>query len=373
MDLAPWLRGFASELKPASKNGNPQSLFLDEQRFRLEIARERMRTDRNGSPLAILMLELAADRATPADLQFLARVLQRRLRLTDAVGLLSKRRVGVLLPDTTKKGAWKLASDVCDAYPLGKGRPDCEVYVYPSDRHEEPSTNGHAETNGFGPVTQREDQRVAGAVSPEVEQLFECRMPAWKRAIDLLGASLGLVLMAPLFLLVALAIKLTSRGPVFYMQEREGLGGRRFRIMKFRTMRMDADRFQASLRRYSEQDGPAFKMSRDPRTTWIGRWLRRTSLDELPQLWNVLRGEMSLVGPRPLPTSESLQCTPWQRQRLRVTPGLTCIWQSCGQKTVSFDDWMRMDLQYVRRRSLGFDLRLLLMTAPSIVLNRRQR
>jgi lipopolysaccharide/colanic/teichoic acid biosynthesis glycosyltransferase len=130
---------------------------------------------------------------------------------------------------------------------------------------------------------------------------------------------------------------------------------------------------QSALLHHSEQDGPAFKMRDDPRTTWIGRWLRRTSLDELPQFWNVLCGEMSLVGPRPLPTLESLECLPWQRQRLWVVPGMTCIWQVRGRNTVTFDQWMRMDLQYSRRRSLLRDLQLIIATAPSIVLKRGPR
>ena len=144
-------------------------------------------------------------------------------------------------------------------------------------------------------------------------------------------------------------------------------------MYKFRTMRAGAEQFQAVLRSRSDQDGPAFKMRHDPRTTRIGHWLRVTSLDELPQLWNVLRGDMSLVGPRPLPTAESLECKPWQRQRLWVVPGMTCIWQVRGRSTVSFDQWMRMDLQYIRRRSLLYDVGLLLRTAPALLLQRGPR
>jgi lipopolysaccharide/colanic/teichoic acid biosynthesis glycosyltransferase len=214
---------------------------------------------------------------------------------------------------------------------------------------------------------------VGESSSATVEAVFANPTPAWKRTIDVAGAAVGLTLSMPLLLVIAIAVKLTSRGPVFYSQEREGLGGRRFRIYKVRTMRLDADRQQAALRSCSEQDGPAFKMRNDPRTTWLGRWLRLTSLDELPQFWNVIRGEMSLVGPRPLPTGESLECSSWQRQRLTVVPGMTCIWQVRGRSTVSFDQWMRMDLQYVRRRSLTFDARLLLNTAPAIVFQRGPR
>jgi lipopolysaccharide/colanic/teichoic acid biosynthesis glycosyltransferase len=138
-------------------------------------------------------------------------------------------------------------------------------------------------------------------------------------------------------------------------------------------MRMGADQDQSALREYSVQDGPAFKMANDPRTTWVGRVLRATSLDELPQFFNVLRGDMSLVGPRPLPIHESIQCTPWQRRRLSVVPGMTCIWQVSGRSRVSFEEWMRMDLEYVRRRSLLCDMSLLLSTAPSVVVSRGPR
>jgi lipopolysaccharide/colanic/teichoic acid biosynthesis glycosyltransferase len=144
-------------------------------------------------------------------------------------------------------------------------------------------------------------------------------------------------------------------------------------MYKLRTMRTDAEQRQAEYRSFSEQDGPAFKMTNDPRTTWIGRWLRATSIDELPQLWNVLGGEMSLVGPRPLPTQESRECLPWQRRRLWTAPGLTCIWQVQARNTVPFVEWMRMDLQYLKRRSLLCDLRLIAATPPAIVLKRRPR
>jgi lipopolysaccharide/colanic/teichoic acid biosynthesis glycosyltransferase len=174
-------------------------------------------------------------------------------------------------------------------------------------------------------------------------------------------------------LLFGVLIKATSPGPVFYSQWREGRGGKRFRMYKLRSMRADADKLQAALRAQSEQDGPAFKMTNDPRTTWIGKLLRKTSLDELPQLWNVLIGDMSLVGPRPLPVAESTQCSPWQRRRLSVLPGLTCIWQVRGRSTVSFEDWMRMDLEYLRERSFAYDLGLMLWTIPSLVLQRGPR
>jgi lipopolysaccharide/colanic/teichoic acid biosynthesis glycosyltransferase len=331
------------------------------QQFRFEVVIERIRSDRSGLPLSLVLIELPTSRATPADFDFLGRVLSDRLRITDSVGLISARCVGVLLPDTPEAGAWKVASEVCEVYPTGEERPDCDVYVY-SDESD----------TDFGGT--EEDAVESNAQPPEIaKSLFDRATPRTKRVVDIFGAMSGLILTAPLSVLIAVAIKATSRGPAIYAQEREGLGGRRFRIYKFRTMRLGADRQQSKLRQHSEQDGPAFKMSHDPRTTRIGRFLRRTSLDELPQLLNVLRGEMSLVGPRPLPTGESLQCARWQRRRLSVAPGMTCIWQIWGRNTVPFDEWMRMDLQYVRRRSLSYDLLLLLKTPLAIVLQRGPR
>jgi lipopolysaccharide/colanic/teichoic acid biosynthesis glycosyltransferase len=160
----------------------------------------------------------------------------------------------------------------------------------------------------------------------------------------------------------ALAIKISSRGPILFAQERAGLGGRPFTMFKFRTMVENADAIKPQLMHLNQQDGPAFKIKDDPRVTAVGRLLRSTSIDELPQLWNVLRGDMSLVGPRPLPINESLGCRDWHRRRVDVTPGLTCIWQVEGRSQVAFDEWMRMDLQYIRRRRPFEDLRLLLHT-----------
>lgn len=349
-----------------SRHAADRGLFLDEKSFRFELARERMRVDRNGSTLAVLTIQLPSDRSTSQDYDFLGRLLLRRLRITDTVGFLSDRRVGVLLPDTPKSGAWKVASDICSVYPVGHDRPDCDVLIYPDDsspRHEPARLDGARNVRGGAP----------SSTPTSIDTLLAEALPPWKRAIDVIGATAGLIAAAPLLLLCAAAIKLTSPGPVIYTQEREGLAGRRFQMYKLRTMHVNAEQQQAALRAYSEQDGPAFKMTSDPRTTWIGRFLRHASLDELPQLWNVLRGEMSLVGPRPLPTCESLACEPWHRQRLRVTPGITCIWQVNGRSTVSFEEWMRMDLQYVKGRSLIGDLRLLVTTGPSLVLKRGPR
>ena len=362
MTLLPWLR--KARIKFAASREFNDCFPLDAQAFRREATRERVRADRSNTPLAILVIELPADRRRTRDFSFLYNVLSQRLRLTDTAGQLPDGRIAVLFPDTRKDGAWKVASDICDHYPLGHDRPDCEVFLYPD---ESVPFKDDAPPSAKQPVQSVESQ------SNSLESLFANPTPMVKRGVDIVGAVVGLIIAAPLLVVLAALIKITSRGPAVYSQWREGHGGRPFRIHKLRTMCVDAHQRQSSLRAFSEQDGPAFKMRNDPRTTRIGHFLRRTSLDELPQLWNVLVGDMSLVGPRPLPTRESIQCLPWQRQRLLVVPGLTCFWQVKGRNTVSFVEWMRMDLQYVRQSSLLCDLRILLTTGPSIVFKKGPR
>ena len=191
---------------------------------------------------------------------------------------------------------------------------------------------------------------------------------AAKRALDIVGA-LGLLVASSPVLFVTWAILLVStRGKPFFSQERVGFCGRTFRMHKFRTMSLDADKKQHLVK--NELSGPVFKNRRDPRITPFGRLLRSFSIDELPQLINVLRGEMTLVGPRPLPTHEIARCTPRQRRRLAVKPGLTCLWQVSGRSEIGFDEWVRMDLWYVENQSLATDLKLL-FKMPLTIISRR--
>ena len=184
-----------------------------------------------------------------------------------------------------------------------------------------------------------------------------------KRAIDVIGSTLGLIALSPLLVVIALAVVVSSRGPVLFVQERCGVGGRRFRFFKFRTMVKDAEARKHSLAHLNEMSGPVFKIRRDPRITALGGVLRKLSLDELPQLWNVLRGEMSLVGPRP-PTPDEVECyTDRHVQRLSVMAGITGLWQVSGRNEIAeFERWVELDLQYARTCSLWTDLRILLKT-----------
>lgn len=330
-------------------------------RFRRILARERSRSDRSGDRFSLLVFTpREAAKAHSAQVR-LARLLRRRLRNTDEAGWMDRHSIGVVLPGTPPRGAWKVANDVCRHF-AGGHEPRCKVYCYPTDP---------AQLDRSGSQLRREIEE--GSPVEALELLFMQGMPAWKRALDLAGAAVGLILLAPLFLLVVAAIKLTSPGPVIFRQWRRGAGGRPFEMYKFRTMVAEAESMKAELLPLSEQDGPAFKITRDPRVTRLGSFLRKSSIDELPQLWNVLRGEMSLVGPRPLPCNEADGCVSWQRRRLDATPGLTCIWQVRGRSQVTFNEWVRMDLEYIQQRTLWSDMKILLATVPAVLLRRGAR
>lgn len=188
-----------------------------------------------------------------------------------------------------------------------------------------------------------------------------------KRGMDIAGATVGLMLLAPLFLVVAALIRLSSPGPVLFGQLRVGRHGRMFRMLKFRSMVVDAEKHQRELLDANEQEGPVFKIRHDPRITRVGAFIRRYSIDELPQLVNVLKGDMAIVGPRPPILREVQQYEPWQRRRLSVRPGLTCFWQVSGRNDISFDEWMDLDLKYVDQWTVATDIRLILQTIPAVM------
>jgi len=204
-----------------------------------------------------------------------------------------------------------------------------------------------------------------GSVPP-----FSWRTEA-KRIMDLAVSISLLFISAPLFALVAIAIKLDSRGPIFFVQQRVGFSKRRFCMIKFHTMTNDAEQRMKEVEHLNEKSGPIFKIRNDPRITRVGRWLRKTSIDELPQLMNVLLGDMSIVGPRPLSVRDATRMEEvWQKRRFSVKPGLTCLWQVSGRSNLSFEQWMQMDLEYIDRWSLKLDASILLRTIPAIVLAR---
>jgi exopolysaccharide biosynthesis polyprenyl glycosylphosphotransferase len=219
------------------------------------------------------------------------------------------------------------------------------------------SSRANGKQNHVEPIT-----AVAAHVSPDDDRLVV------KRWMDIVLASLALLVLLPLFAVAGLAIKLTSPGPIFFAQERCGLNKRRFKMYKLRTMVLDAEAQQGLLEAWNEASGPVFKIRADPRVTPVGRVLRRFSIDELPQLINVLRGEMSLVGPRPLPLRDvGLFSEPWLMRRFSARPGLTCLWQISGRSDLSFERWIELDLEYIDRWSLMLDATILLRSIPAVL------
>nr|WP_182866263.1 sugar transferase [Rhodopirellula sp. JC639] len=379
--------------------------MLTKTEFNREVTRERIRATRRSIPFCIVTIRMAGGRKFASRRGDLIRILHRNVRLTDQKADLGNHQFGVLLVDTPEMGGRAVLdrlSSLCEARNIGatlslrvhdpegfapdhdgdlptgasgQRRDDASEFTWLRVDHganeatglavqpRSPSVRSPANESDSGRAQMRAE--VADALVTHEDPLPN-RSPQrrlFKRAIDIVGASVGLFLVSPLLVVAAVAVKLTSPGPAFFKQTREGLHGNPFTIYKMRTMVVDAESRQSELRDKSHRDGPAFKIKHDPRVTPIGHFLRRTCIDELPQFINVLRGDMSLVGPRPLPWHESRACNHWQRRRLDVPPGMTCYWQVNKAAAETFDDWMRMDLQYVDRNDLWRDLHLIARTA----------
>lgn len=346
---------------------------------------ERDRSDRREIPFSLVLLR--SEPRSETETSEVTAAIFRRLRRTDALGEVDRSCLAILLPDTEADAACQVASELREIGQTILNGLVVEVYTYPWDheihgqtlderyerleRRDKPDAGRRPRVGSARPtsgaVVSVERSSSSNLIQAE-ELCFSVALPVWKRTLDVLVALVLLVLLAPFLLVAAIAIKTTSKGPLFFCQWREGKNGRKFRIYKFRTMVENAECLQEELRHLSEQNGPAFKIENDPRLTWVGRFLRRTCFDEVPQLINVLQGDMTLVGPRPLPVNESRACTRWQRRRLDVTPGMTCIWQVSQCR--DFEDWMRMDLEYIERAGFWLDMRLLLQTAKFVLLRR---
>jgi lipopolysaccharide/colanic/teichoic acid biosynthesis glycosyltransferase len=404
----PNIRGIFS--KGTKRNISPSPLLLSPRDMEHAIVKERMRCDRHAQYFSLVVLQVnrAPDLSVSKQIRILARLLHKRLRMTDEKGMLLKGGVGVLLPMTDLHGAntvrnWILETsddyglsieadvfsysgsddfdrDRDDVEPLdgSDSRMDLDESVIEGTVNERGLMSKALAVEKQTKVVRADDMSQVRAVrsvpihatSTVPSEHFCVKYPAWKRCSDITGAIVGLTLAAPVIAAAGLAIKLTSKGPIFFTQMRTGQLGNAFPIYKLRTMVVDAEELKAKLQELNERDGPAFKMKNDPRVTSIGKFLRKTGVDELPQLWNVLVGHMALVGPRPLPCSEDAKCAAWQRRRLDTKPGLTCTWQISKSRKVSFDDWMRMDLSYARKRSIKSDVGLLVKTVMAVVLGR---
>lgn len=357
-------------------------LLQNQREFQRTLTKERSRVDRSGNCFGFIILRLTdLDDARSQTVQ-LAKLLHRRLRETDEKGHLGYGRLGVMLPETHSDDTDFVLNDIIKMAGDRNLKIDGESFVYPdqttpnneSDTQDSETLTPGAPTEPLAedPVAMEASQNSAALrkLNDSPLAMMLPSYPRWKRLIDVVCAVFGLVIGAPLLLLVAFAVRLTSRGPVLFCQPRTGYLGRTFTMFKFRTMVVNAEALKMDLQESNERDGPAFKMKRDPRITSVGRFLRATGLDELPQLLNVLFGDMSIVGPRPLPVDEAAQCARWQKRRQEVKPGLTCFWQLAKSRNVSFADWMRLDLKYAKKTSFTLDVKLILRTFSSVLLGR---
>ena len=208
-------------------------------------------------------------------------------------------------------------------------------------------------------------ERLQVNTEQELVQIYEKEKVLYnisKRSLDIMASLVGLIILSPVVLVVAILIKLESKGPIIFSQKRIGLNGKEFKMYKFRSMVQNAEELKEKLQKQNEMSGPMFKIKNDPRVTKVGRFIRKTSIDELPQLINVLKGDMSLVGPRPSLPKEVENFEGWMLRRLDVKPGLTCYWQVSGRNNIDFEDWMKLDIKYVEERNFWIDIKLIFKT-----------
>ncbi|MFT5049187.1 MAG: lipopolysaccharide/colanic/teichoic acid biosynthesis glycosyltransferase [Chlamydiales bacterium] len=371
--------------------------------------KERSRVDRNGRGCSLVAFQI--ERPTSAGRNHLGDLLRKRSRLSDTLGQLHTHLLVALLPETSGEKGWCFADDIKDGADALGVKVHCEVYSYPRDW-----TNNNTGSDTFenaGEATQPLEHDLEPVVSrrkspapspttrrrqaaPEVPQvdveeettvlsvndigtemparpvgdlrpLIQHPLPFWKRALDIITSASLLIVLSPLLFIVGLAVKTTSNGPIIFRQKRVGEGGRPFYFYKFRSMYEDAEERKAELMEDNEADGPVFKIRNDPRFTAIGKLLRTSSIDELPQLWNVFKGDMTLVGPRPPTEDEVPNYELWQLHRLATRGGITCIWQVSGRSDIKFLEWARMDLRYLATKSFWTDLGLLWRTMSAVV------
>jgi len=385
---------------PAGASHLPSVAPIDE--FERVFQRERALAERGARQFSLVVFEPASEEQRA--ILRLTRAISGRLRDSDVLGRLDASRFAVILSATDARGAWVFADRVM--YDLAREYLPSDVRVYSdtephpvpaearagADREPRPEEQPASSEHGLSEAMVAELTRLvtdardaldgkpdaapdtitnvrdeAGRDVHEIEQLFVRPTPPLKRVLDVLGSAVLLLLLAPLLAAIAVLVRLSSPGPLLFRQQRAGVRGVPFTLYKFRSMYVDAEERKRELAAANEADGPVFKMKNDPRVTPIGRFIRRYSLDELPQLWNVLKGDMSLVGPRPPTLDEVPAYERWHRRRLHLKGGLTCHWQVSGRSDVSFEKWMRMDARYSREAHIGTDIGLIAKTAKAVI------
>ena len=341
--------------------------------FHAILVKERARVDRNNHFFSLISVEALATDPEKDSIRYFAQCLNNKVRITDEVGWLDNNSIGVMLFNSVKTEAKQFIERIqSDCFPTSDYK--YSISTYPKDKvknshsqevHKERCACLHAMPD-FTSLNSNHsgiDKKTAKELYP----FFFDKEPLWKRVLDVILSIVALIALSPLFLVIGLAVKLTSKGPILFKQQRAGLGGRPFTFLKFRTMKIDAEGMKSRLLRFNERTGPVFKMKNDPRITWLGKFLRKWSLDELPQFINVLKGDMSLVGPRPPTMDEVEEYSTWHNYRLEMKPGITCIWQIYARQDKSFENWVRLDIKYQKERSVLLDMKLLLMTLPAVL------
>jgi lipopolysaccharide/colanic/teichoic acid biosynthesis glycosyltransferase len=350
-------------------HGNAFSIYKHKD-FHALLERERALADRHNRLFSLVEFNMTDTRPTPTESQVLLDVLSNRLRKSDIAGWIAPFRVGVILPDTPSCGAWVLTERVCQEVSGQMARPVCKVCTYPAEENQPVGPVNAKAALPTAPARETAPPTV-GAQPDLVSGILFGRPPLWKRALDILGGGTAMVLLSPVMMVVALMIKMVSKGPVLFRQERVGYLGRPFVCWKFRTMRVNADIqvHKAHFQNLMKTDVPMTKLDLkdDPRLIPLGKYLRASGVDELPQLFNVLRGDMSLVGPRPSIRYEYDGYQRWQKNRCDTLPGLTGLWQISGKNKTTFTEMMRLDISYARRKSLAVDLLMLVKTVPAVL------
>lgn len=346
--------------------------------FRAILERQRDRADRYGHKFSLVLFYVGKTETNDKLATCLVRVLTHRKRSTDELGWFDEKQIGIALLDTSADCAWKVADDVCQSIAPTTPPPACKVYIYPSTAF--PASNTELKQSSPWPSNDGEPESRAhtytsipqDGVRPaeRLEPPLAISLPIWKRAIDIVGGVICLVICSPFLLLISLMIKLVSSGPVFFKQQRVGYQGKLFSCWKVRTMTVNADTsvHQKYLSKLITSEKVMTKLDHadDPRIIPFGKILRQAGLDELPQLFNVIRGEMSLIGPRPCLEYEAREYRPWQTRRLDAVPGVTGLWQVSGKNKTTFNEMIRLDLAYIKNRSFPLDLKIFVKTLPAI-------
>lgn len=347
--------------------------------FRAILERERARADRYDHEFSVVLFDVKKIGNKDELVKHLAHVLLQRKRSTDEVGWFDAGLIGVILPNTPVDGSRQFAHEVSQKIANNYTRPPYVIYKYPSQvfpwSTESPEHSPERITSDPPNSSSMRYKKVSVQESGDtlncLNMYLSRGIPFWKRAVDIGISMVLLILLLPIFVIIAIFIKGISPGPVFFKQKRLGYLGRPFNCWKFRTMRVDADStvHQNYLARLISSDRPMTKLDNrdDPRIIPIGNFLRHTGLDELPQLFNILRGEMSLIGPRPCLLYEAQEYLVWQRRRFDVVPGVSGLWQVTGKNRTSFSEMMRLDITYVSKRSFCLDVKIFLKTLPAII------